>query len=311
MKIILAKRISQCVKWFFYVIGILILTLLIIYGVFLLITKPSNNRNWVKDMRELSSATVEENIVGGVAGKFVTLNNIRNNYYRSTSDFDVKYYQAEFDVKKLKKAYLITDPFGKLASHTMLDFEFDDGQKVVLSVEIRREEGEVFENLKGMFRGYELYYVWANERDVVKLRTNYRKDNVYMYPLDMAEENIQKLFLEAVRRTNELKDKPEFYNLLVNNCTTNLAKMLQVVYNKKIIVDWRYLAPAYAEGLSMKYDLLQDDKVGGDGGMSGGDRSPADGSLESIKAIRKTHNISPKALECGDCVDYSGAIRRR
>lgn len=141
-------------------------------------------------------------------------------------------------------------------------------------------------------------------RDVVKLRTNYRKDNVYMYPLDMAEENIQKLFIEAVRRTNELKDKPEFYNLLVNNCTTNLAQMLQVVYNKKIIVDWRYLAPAYAEGLSMKYDLLQGTKeVSINSDVS-------NGSLESIEAIRKTHNISQKAMECGECADYSGAIRK-
>lgn len=275
----------------FFLLGILV-----IYGFFLVMFRPSNYRNWSKDMEKLSSAVIENNNRGGdIGGSIVTLDNIRNNYYRSTDDFDVRYYQTKFDVKKLKKAYLITDPFGKLASHTMLDFEFDDGQKVVLSVEIRREVDEVFGNFKGLFNGYELYYVWSDEKDVIKLRTNYRMDNVYMYPLKMSEENIQKLFLEAIQRTNELKNKPEFYNLLVNNCTTNLAEMLQNVYNKKIIVDWRYLAPAYAEGLSMKYDLI-------DGNISG--------NMENIEKARKTHNISKQALECGDCVDYSAVIRK-
>jgi hypothetical protein len=281
-------KIRRVLKYILYLLVILILAVLVFYGIFLLVTKPSNDRSWAKDMKELSFAEIE-------SVQIVTLNNIRNNYYRKSDDFDVKYYQAKFDVKKLKKAYLITDPFGKLASHTMLDFEFDDGQKVVLSVEIRREEGEFFENFKGLFRGYELYYVWANEKDVIKLRTNYRMDDVYMYQLDMAEENIQKLFIEAIKRTNELRDNPEFYNLLVNNCTTNLAQMLQKVYNKKIIVDWRYLAPAYAEGLSMKYDLIGDDPKG---------------SLESIMQIRKTHNISLFARQCGQCEDYSGEIRK-
>jgi len=281
-------NIKKVIRKFVFLLAFLFAALLLCWGIFLLVTKPSNDRNWVKDMKELSS------IEFGANSSIVAMYNIRNNLYRSTEDFDVRYYGARFDIKKLKKAYLITDPFGNLASHTMLDFEFEDGQKVVLSVEIRREEGEVFENLKGMFRGYELYYVWANEMDVVKLRTNYRKDEVYMYPLKMSEANIQKLFIEALKRTNELKEKPEFYNLLVNNCTTNLAQMLQKVYDKKIIVDWRYLAPAYAEGLSMKYDLIDGDPKG---------------DKESILKIRKTHNISPSATACGDCLDYSKSIR--
>ena len=144
------------------------------------------------------------------------------------------------------------------------------------------------------FNQFILYSVWSSESDVIKLRTNYRKDNVYMYPLKMSKENIQKLFMEALYRTNELKDNPEFYNLLFDNCTTNLAEMLQRVYNKKIIVDWRYLAPAYAEGLSMKYDLIDGDPNGG---------------KESILQIRKTHDISPYARACDDCLDYSGSIR--
>ena len=273
-------KIWRFLKYIFFVIIILLVALVLFYGVFLLVTKPSNDRDWVRDMKVLSGGTVN--------GDIVTLDNVRNNKYRSTTDYDVEYYQGVYDVKKLEKVYLVTDPFGKLASHTMLSFEFSNGQRVVMSVEIRKEVGEVFENFKGLFRGYELYYVWANEKDVVKLRTNYRLDNVYMYELDMAKENVQKLFLGAIRRTNELRDKPEFYNLLTNNCTTNIAKMLQSVYNKPIIVDWRYLAPAYAEGLSMKYGLIKGTDIG---------------------EVRKNHNISEAARKCGNCEFFSEAIR--
>ncbi len=243
-----------------------ILKLIVILGlahlIFIALVRPSNDRNWSKDMAVLSSSVIENNLV--------TLNNVRNNTYRTTTDFDVHYYTGHYDISKLERVYLITDPFGKLSAHTMLSFEFSDGQRVVSSIEIRREVGEVFENFKGMFRGYELYYVWADENDVVKLRTDYRLDKVYRYELDMSKENVQSLFLKALERTNKLKDRPEFYNLLFNNCTTNIAQMLQEIYKKPIIVDWRYLAPAYAEGLSMKYGLIKGN---------------------SIEEVRKTHLI--------------------
>jgi hypothetical protein len=274
-------KFKKVVRYFLKAIGIFLLALIALYLVFLLVTKPSNDRNWSVDMTELSSASTD--------GDLVTLNNVRNNTYRTTSDFDVKYYQGKYSLSALEKVYLLTDPFDNLAAHTMLSFDFSDGKKVAMSVEIRREVGEVFDNLKGMFRGYELYIVWADEKDVIKLRTNYRLDNVYMYELDMAKENMQKLFVEAIKRTNEIKNKPEFYNLMTNNCTTNIAEMLQTVYEKPIVVDWRYLVPAYTEGLYMKYGFIKG---------------------QDIQSVRARHNISVAAKECGECADFSGAIRK-
>lgn len=274
-------KLKKIVRYSFLTVSILLGAILIFYLLFLLVTKPSNDRDWVKEMTELSSAKIIDSIV--------TIDNVRNNKYRNTDDFDVEYYQGKYDLQKLEKVYLLTDPFSKLAAHTMLSFEFSDGKKVALSVEIRREVGEVFDNIKGLFRGYELYFVWADEKDVIKLRTNHRNDNVYMYELDMAKENVQKLFIEAIKRTNKLKADPEFYNLIVNNCTTNIAKMLQIVYDKPIVVDWRYLVPAYAEGLFIKYGFIKG---------------------QSIEEARIKHNISPLAKSCGDCVDYSASIRK-
>jgi hypothetical protein len=261
-------------------LGIVIGIVCVIYAISLLTTRPSNDREWISDMRELSRATID--------GTTVTIDKVRNATYRTPIDFDVAYYTGTYDVSKLSKVYLLTDPFGALAAHTMLSFEFSDGKRVAMSIEVRKEIGEVFENLPALFRGYELYVVWADEKDLIKLRTNYRLDNVHMYELDMAPENMQKLFLEAVTRSNSLADNPEFYNLIVNNCTTNIAKLLQIVYDTPIVVDWRYLVPAYAEGLYMKYGFIKGN---------------------TIDEVRTVHNISAAALECGDCADYSGAIR--
>jgi hypothetical protein len=267
-------------------VSILILLLIlsiaaVAYGLLILFTYPSNDRDWERDM-----AVTTETIING---NLITIKGVRDAKYRTSDDYDLSYLTNTYNVNKLEKAYFFTNPFGSLSAHTMLGFEFSDGQKVVLSVEIRREKGEVFSGYKGVLRAYELIYVWGTEDDLIKLRTNIREnDGTYMYPLKMSTENIRKLFVEAALRTNELKYKPEFYNTITNNCTTNLAVLLQKVYNKPIIVDWRYLAPAYAEGLAIKYDLI--DAV-------------------DIESARARHNISPLGQACKDCSDYSGAIR--
>ncbi len=270
----------KILKKLLVLLGAIMSVLLIVYAIFVLVTRPSNDREWISDMRELSRATID--------GTIVTIDKVRNATYRTPIDFDVAYYTGVYDVSKLSKVYLLTDPFGTLASHTMLSFEFSNGQRIAMSIEVRKEIGEVFENLPALFRGYELYVVWADEKDLIKLRTNYRLDNVYMYELDMAQENMQKLFLEAITRSNSIADNPEFYNLIVNNCTTNIAKLLQIVYNKPIVVDWRYIVSAYAEGLYMKYGFIKG---------------------QTIEEVRAANNISAAALECGDCADFSGAIR--
>ncbi len=278
----------KIIKKVFKFIGVSILFLLLIlailaaaYGLLILFTSPSNNRDWERDMAVTPETKID--------GNLITITGVRDAVYRTTDDYDLKYLTNTYDVNKLEKAYLFTNPFGALSAHTMLGFEFSDNQKVVLSVEIRREKGEVFDGYKGVLRSYELIYVWGTEDDLIKLRTNIRENTgTYMYPLKMSTENIRKLFIEAAYRTNELKNQPEFYNTISNNCTTNLAVLLQKVYSKPIIVDWRYLAPAYAEGLAIKYDLID---------------------ATDIESARARHNISPLGQACQNCSSYSEAIR--
>lgn len=65
----------------------------------------------------------------------------------------------------------------------------------------------------------------ADERDVIRLRTNYRRDppeDVYVYRAHGPIENGRRLFMAYMNKINALKARPEFYNSLTTNCTTNI-----------------------------------------------------------------------------------------
>jgi hypothetical protein len=117
------------------------------------------------------------------------------------------------------------EPFSGIpgSAHTLLSFEFENDIFVAISVEIRKEKGESYHPAKGLFDQYELMYVIGDEKDLIKLRANYRKDTVFLYPIKAEVEDIRSLFLDMIARTNKLKEKPEFYNTLTNTCTTNIV----------------------------------------------------------------------------------------
>ena len=106
--------------------------------------------------------------------------NIRNTTYRSTTDYTPAYYDKTFDLDKLTSVWYIVEPFSnwKGAAHTFLSFGFEDDEYLAISVEIRKEEGEGFSAFKGLFKQYEVIYVIADERDVITVRTNHRRDDV-------------------------------------------------------------------------------------------------------------------------------------
>ncbi|MDO8480365.1 MAG: DUF4105 domain-containing protein, partial [Nanoarchaeota archaeon] len=159
---------------------------------------PSNDRDWSPDQNVLSYGTFE--------GNLVTLHNIRNFTYRSTTDYDLQYYDKTYNVSQIRTVDYLVEPFSGIQgfAHTFYSFGFDTGDYVAISVEIRKEKGERFSSIKGMLRTYELMYVIADERDVIKLRSNYRKDEVYLYPLKLPKEIIGDVFVDMVYKANDL-----------------------------------------------------------------------------------------------------------
>jgi hypothetical protein len=131
-------------------------------------------------------------------------------------------------------------------AHAMLSFGFDDGKYVCFSIETRKEQGEEYSAVKGFFRQFELTYVVADERDVIRLRTNYRKgEDVYLYRLRSDPELGREVFLDYLRRINSLKDHPEWYNAVTSNCANNIyghtAPYTGAQWN------WKILLPGYVD----------------------------------------------------------------
>lgn len=178
--------------------------------------KPSSERDWQTDVTVLPYATIEDNLV--------TVHNIRNFDYRSETDYTPAWYDKRFDLNKLEGVDLIAIYWmGPDIAHVILSFAFAGGDHLAISIEARKEKGEAYSTIKGFFRQYELYYVVADERDVIRLRTNYRHDppeEVYVYRMSGPIENGRRLFLEYMIKMNELPASPEFYNTLTTNCTT-------------------------------------------------------------------------------------------
>jgi hypothetical protein len=180
--------------------------------------KASNDRAWQPEVAVLPYATLE--------GDLVTVHNIRNFDYRSETDFTPAYYDKTFDLRQLDSVDLIAVYWmGPDIAHTFLSFGFGGKDHLAVSIETRKEQGEGYSTIKGFFKQYELYYVVADERDVIRVRTNYRHDppeEVYLYRLHGPMENGRRLFLEYIQEINALKEQPEFYNTLTTNCTTTI-----------------------------------------------------------------------------------------
>src|SRR5204863_2170724 len=156
-------------------------------------------------------------------GDRLAIRNIRNCHYRSESDFDVRHYDKTFDLQKLRTADLFLIYWGSPSiAHTMVSFGFDGGDYVCISIETRKEVGESYSAIRGFFRQYELTYVIADERDLVRLRTNFRGEQVYLYHLVTDASVARLVFLDYLREVNSLKQRPEWYNAATSNCTTNI-----------------------------------------------------------------------------------------
>ncbi len=253
-----------------------------------LFTAPSNNRDWEDDQALLSHATF--------SGDQVTVHNIRNFEYASTTSYTKGWYDKTFNLEDLHKVWYIVEPFSGIpgSAHTFLSFEFDaDGKKdyIAISVEIRKEKGESFHPIKGLFNTYEIMYVAGDESDLIKLRTNYRKDDVYLYPVHGDRQKIQSIFISMLQRMNNLQKQPEFYNTLTNTCTTNIAKHIRDVSPGKIpFFAHEILFPAYSDEFAYTLHMIDTEL--------------------SFEETRRKYHINEKALNETSSIPFSERIRQ-
>lgn len=210
--------------------------------------KPSNDRDWQPDLKTLAYAEIE--------GDKVLLHNIRNCDYRTETDFDVRYYDKTLSLEQIRTADLFMVYWGSPhMAHTMVSFGLEGGEYVCFSIETRKEKGEGYSAIKGLFRQFELIYIVADERDVVRLRTNYRPgEEAYLYRLRCTPDQARELFLSYLGRINSLRRNPEWYSAITHNCTTSIR--MQRAAADRSPWDWRMLANGHSDTLLYERGII-------------------------------------------------------
>jgi hypothetical protein len=244
--------------------------------------EASNDRVWQADVAMLPSAEIE--------GDVITLRNVRSFTYRSESDYTPHWYDKVLDLRELDTLDLLAVYWmGDAIAHTILSFGFA-GEQIAISIEIRKEQDEAFSSLAGLFRRYDLYYVVADESDLIGLRTNYRDppEDVYLYRVKAPQENIRRLFLQYLAQINELNLRPEFYNTATTNCTTNIVTHVEAI-RPQVPLSWKMLLNGYFPELVYE-------------------RGSLDQSLP-FEALRQQSYINERAQAADGASDFSRRIR--
>jgi len=271
-------------RWRGYMVGAYF-TLFAVTLLWFVSIEPSNTRDWDTDVALLPSAKID--------GDIVTMHNIRNFDYQSETDFTPAYYNRQFDLRKLEGVDVVTAYWmGPEVAHVFLSFEFSGDEHLAISIETRKEKGEGYSTLKGFFRRYELFYVVADERDVIRLRTNYRQDppeDIYIYRAAGSLEQGRQLFLEYIKQINALNTKPQFYNTLTSNCTTTIWLNAHV-NEQRIPLNWKILVSGYLP------EFLYESKRLDTGGLS-------------FEELQQQAHINTRAQAADTSADFSRLIR--
>ena len=246
--------------------------------------KPAGDRNWQTGNAKTAYADID--------GGHITIHNFRNCSYVTTKDYTCEWETRSFDLANLTGADIFITWWGPtLIAHPIVSFDFGAQGYVPISIETRSVVGQSYSAIRGFFRQYELTYIVSDERDVVRLRTNFRRDEeVYVFRTAVGAPLARKIFLAYLQRVNELHQSPEWYNAVTNNCTTNIDVSASHARGMHTLWDWRVLLNGRMDEMMYEHGNLIT------GGLS----------LPSLKA--QAH-INPAARAAGDSPDFSRLIR--
>jgi hypothetical protein len=210
--------------------------------------KPSNAHAWEIEYARAPVARRDGNLVHVI--------NVRNFRYRGVADPIPAWYDATYDIGALTGVDLICSYWtGPAIAHVFLSFGFADGRHLAVSVETRRRRGQKYSAIAGFFRHYQLIFIAADERDLIGVRTDVRREQVFLYKLRIAPEETRRLFGGYMDRATALAERPEFYNTLTNNCTSNIVRIINrgLPRRQRLGLSWRLLFSGYADEFA--YDV--------------------------------------------------------
>jgi Domain of unknown function (DUF4105) len=242
--------------------------------------KPSNDKPWQADVSKTAWADVD--------GSQVTIHNFRSCSYRTELNYTCQWLTRAVDINQIRGVDLFMNYWGSpWIAHTILSFDIANGEHIVFSIETRKQIGQTYSSLRGFFRQYTLISVVSDERDVVRLRTNYRHgEDLYLFHTNATPAFARSLFMDYIELTNRLHEKPQWYNAVTHNCTTEIYT-LDIMKGQPW--DWRILFNGKAD--EMEYQR---------GELAGG---------LPWKELKRRAYINPAAKAADDDPDFSARIR--
>jgi hypothetical protein len=218
----------------------------------LLTFTPRNDRAWRPEVERLPEITV--------TGDHVAIHNLRNFRWKNAETAEAIWENRELDLQRLQELELFIVPFDiapRHLGHIMLGFGFDDGNRIMVSVEARREIGEAYGLLPGMLRQFELIYLFCDEQDPLTLRAVHQNSTIYRYPVKGNPEFIRTLFLDLAGTANRLRSQPQFYDSRARNCTTTLYHHVNHTLTKPIAWSSEIIFPVQADQLLYRLGYLK------------------------------------------------------
>lgn len=218
--------------------------------------RPSNERVWAEELSHMLDARIE--------GSVVTLDNVRNFQWRSASDYTPRWETRRYDLDQLRSVDVLLSYWtGPLIAHVLVSFGFGDGRHLAFSIEIRKQRGETYSALGGFFRKFETSLIAADERDIVRLRSNVRREDVVLYRVALSQPAMRSLFLAYLAEAESLRRRPRWYNTATANCTTVVYEMMRHIVGH-LPLDYRLLLSGYLPeylhdvgGLTPGYSVAQ------------------------------------------------------
>lgn len=211
---------------------------------------PSNNREWDPEVSKIATYQIKD-------GK-VEVHNVRNFIWKNDYEHTTQWETRTYNINQIQSVDLVISHFiqGPIA-HAFVTFGFENGEYLAFSIEVRREKNEKFSTIGGFFRQYELAIVIGDENDLIYTRSNVRNERVYIYPINMRKDQIQKLFLLYLNKANSLSEHPRWYNTWISNCTTIIFDLVEYTVGKDYIPrDYRVILPGLLPNYLYDIDQL-------------------------------------------------------
>ena len=264
-----------------------LLKLAIIFGAFAVVDvwwftlKPSNDREWQPDVAQTAWAEIN--------GDEFTIHNVRNCDYRTETDFTPRWETRTVRLSQITGMDVAINYWGSpWIAHPIVSFQFSEGLPLCFSIETRKTIGQQYSTLEGFYRRYTLTYIVADERDVIRLRSNYRREDVYLYHTLASPEQARQRFREYINTVNVLHERPRWYNAVTSNCTTSIRD--QRAANLRAPWDWRILINGKAD------EMLYEHRAIATGGFP-------------FAELKQRSLINERARAADDDPDFSRLIR--